>query len=168
MYCARPPASRLRAGQRAADLAVQALLESFVLRTPDCLGQPGELMRSLQRSSRCLHRGDDLGVTGAAAEIARQRTAHDRASSGSGWRSSSARAATSMPGVQKPHWKAPVLGEGVLQRVHRASSARPSSVVTRLCRAVVRQRQAGAHRHAVDAAPCRRRRRPGCSRAWRR
>ena len=49
-----------------------------------------------------------------------------------------------------------------------ASRRRPSRVRDRRLVAVVRQRQAGAHRHAVDARPCRRRTRPGCSRAWRR
>ena len=70
------------------------------------------MVRFLRRAARPPARGrgqdrvDDRLVAGAAADVAGDRLDHLGAASGCGLRSSSALAAISMPGVQKPHWAA--------------------------------------------------------------
>ncbi len=72
---------------------------------------------------------DDLGVAGAAAEVAPQGL-DDCRSSGSGLVSSRALADMIIPGVQKPHWMAPDRTKASWMRWGFSGVPRPSTVMT--------------------------------------
>ena len=111
------------------------------------------------------HRVDDEHVARAAADVALQRDADLLVAWAPGCARSSAFAVSTMPGVQKPHWR-PCFSQNACCTGCSVPASRPSALDRLdLARRRPAPRTAGTSAPARRrAAPCRRRRRPARSR----
>lgn len=128
----------------------------------------GQADRRLDALRQVLHHVEDLRVAHTRHRWAPRWRAAVSRSSEEPFLSSRALtppAKTSMPGVQNPHWSAPVAAKAAARRA-RSSSGRPSSVVTSLPSA--RSRPTWHNTTAlIRAAPCSTRTAPkASSRPW--
>ena len=94
------------------------------------------------------HGFEDLLVAGTAAEVAGERLA-DRLVVRIGSRSSKSTAATTMPGVQKPHWTAPVSRNASWTGWSRPGRAK----ATRRCARSVHRACSAGTRHEQTSSP---------------
>ena len=96
------------------------------------------------------HGVEDLLVAGAAAEVAGERLADLVVATGRGVRASRSAAATTSPGVQKPHCTAPASTKACLHRVEPVAVGEPLDRRHVVTVGLRREDEAGADEHAVE------------------